>query len=293
MKIAIQGLQGAYSELATHRFFGKQTLAFTYCSSFYELFTAVAQKKVRYGVVPIENSLAGSVYENYDHFFKFPVTIIGEYFLQVSHQMLAIKKTNLQKIRQVYSHPQALAQCATFLHAMPDIKVVPYFDTAGAAAFVAECKDPTIAAIASSIAARTYQLKTLASGIQNHSQNFTRFAIIASSTPGRQKTPRQERAREKSSRQRQFVKTALICSLRNIPGALHKALTVFALRDIDLLKIESRPLPGSPFSHLFYMEFAGDGHDETVQKALSHLGEIALTIKMLGSFPGVEPKITL
>lgn len=286
MKIAIQGLKGAYSELAAQQFFGKQSVAFNYCASFHDLFTAVANKKVRYGVVPIENSLAGSVHENYDHFFKFPVSIVGEHFLHVSHRLLTTRKGNLLGVKRVYSHPQALAQCAEFLRSLSNVEVLPYFDTAGAAAFVAAQKDPTLAAIASSHAAKNYGLKTLASDIQNQNENFTRFAIIEL---GKATVPSRT---SKASAKTKSAKTALICALRDIPGALHKALTVFALREIDLLKIESRPLPGSPFSHLFYLEFSGDMREQHVRKALHHLEEIALTIKILGSFPGSKPKLT-
>lgn len=279
MEVGFQGALGAYSQLAANWFFKDQDIRLHPVNEFRSLFDLVEKGKISYGVVPIENSLAGSIHENYDHLRARKVWICGEYKLRVSHNLLAHRTVKLSEIRKVYSHPQALAQCAGFLRKMKNVEIIPYFDTAGSARFVAEHnKSPqACAAIASKIAAKHYKLKILAKAIEDDEQNYTRFLLISKVNAGLLKAKR--------NKEKMKMKTSIVFALKNIPGCLHKCLSIFAIRDIDLFKIESRPIPGSPWQYLFYLDFEGDINDEAQARALSHLREITAFIKVLGSYP--------
>ena len=204
---------------------------------------------------------------------KYAVWIRGEHKLRVRHNFMVVPGVRLANVRRVYSHPQALAQCAIFLKALKRVELVPHFDTAGAAAYVAAEGLVDAAAVASARAADNYGLKVLKRGIEDNVQNYTRFLVIGKSD-----------TRPKGQR----IKTSVVFALRNIPGAMHKSLGIFALRDIDLLKIESRPLAGSPWQYLFYLDLAGAVDHEPVARALDHLKEISTYCKVLGSYPVAE-----
>ncbi len=274
MKVGFQGVPGAYSEMAAVRYFHKRSEAMTVqpIDSFEEVFAAVMKQRIRYAVLPIENSLAGSIHENYDHLLHHDVWICGEYKLKIDHSLLACKGAKLSDIRTVYSHPQALSQCASYLR-QQRVEVRPYFDTAGSARFVAQSGSHEIAAIAGAHAAKDYNLKVLASSIQDDVQNYTRFFVIER---------RPKRFKKESSGQ--HWKTSIVFSLKNVPGGLHKALSVFAIRDIDLSKIESRPLRGSPWKYLFYLDFDGHFQQDAIARALGHLEEITENCRVLGSY---------
>jgi len=267
--IGYQGVPGAYSEQALREIFGVHAKAKP-CADFETVFKGVASGKLTAGVVPIENSLAGSIHQNYDHLLKHAVTIVGEYSLRVRHNLLVRPGVRLRDLRQVQSHPQALAQCAKFLRTLKGAELVPHFDTAGAARDIVS---DDVAAIASATAAENYGLSILKAGIEDDASNFTRFLVI------------KKAAKRGASNAKGDQKTSVVFSLRNIPGAMHKSLGIFALRDIDLFKIESRPLPGSPWQYLFYLDFAGSVADQPIARALAHLQEISTFLKVLGSYP--------
>jgi prephenate dehydratase len=270
-KVGFQGVPGAYSEIAARTFFGPSvnTVAF---KTFAEVFNAVSKGVVNSGILPLENSLAGSIHQNYDLLLKHKVAIIGEIKLRVSHNLIAHPQAKLSDILHIYSHPQALAQCSLFIKKMRQSEEVPYFDTAGSAQFVKETNLKQNAAIASAQAAKLYGLKILKAGIEDDKKNYTRFAVI-------NKKPLA--AKGNAARN----KISLVFALKNIPGGLHKALGAFASRDIDLLKIESRPLAGSPWKYLFYLDVKGSLGDEPCRKALKHLSEIAKFQRILGCYP--------
>ncbi len=266
--VAFQGERGAYSETASKVIFGNKI--FTSPSfSFEDVFKKVKNGSVDYGVVPIENSLYGIVFETYDLLLKYSLTIVGELHLQINHHLLAIKNYKLSEIKKVYSHPQALGQCSEFLKTLKKTEIIPAYDTAGSALILRESKSDATAAIASKDAAKIYNLKILKSDIQNNKENFTRFLAIS-----------------KNKIQKNFAqpKTSICFELKSIPGALFKALSVFALRDIDLLKIESRPIPHKPFQYMFYTDLFGSLDDEKVKLAINHLDEISLSIKKFGTY---------
>jgi len=267
-RIAFQGERGAYSEIAAKKLFGNN-ITISPSFSFEEVFLKVKEKKVNYGVVPIENSLYGSVFETYDLLLQNSLSIISELNLQINHCLLASKNYKFNEIKKVYSHPQALGQCSVFLKSLKNAQIIPAYDTAGSALIsLNESQTPT-AAVASRNASELYGLKILKSNIQNNKENFTRFLVIS---------------KKKITKGFHNPKTSICFELKSIPGALFKALSVFALRDINLLKIESRPIPHKLFEYVFYMDLSGNMEDTKVKNALNHLSEISLTLKSFGSY---------
>jgi prephenate dehydratase len=279
MKVGFQGEIGAYSEEALSALYpGAEKIPFP---SFEAAFEAVTAGTVDRAVLPIENSLFGSVHQNYDLLLEHDLIILAEVQLRIRHQLMACPGTRIEDLRRVLSHPQALGQCRDFLRAnLPSAAIVPAYDTAGAAKQIAEGGHMDEAAIASRAAAATYGLDILAEGIESNHANFTRFLALgrpdASAAAGL----------AAAAHDAQSWRTTLVYAQReNVPGSLFKSLAVFALRDIDLLKIESRPLVGSPGKYVFYLDLAGHREDEHVGHALRHLDEVAARVKVLGSYP--------
>jgi prephenate dehydratase len=268
LRVAFQGERGAYSEIAARRFFGER-IELCPCESFDLVFKRVESGRVDSGVIPIENSLAGSIHQNYDLLLKHRLSIVGELNLRVVHNLIANPGTKLASIRTIFSHPQALMQCQSNTAKLRQVKIVPAYDTAGSVKKIKEEKLLDAAAIASDLAAKIYGMKILKRQFQDNSENFTRFLVL----------------RKKAMAPANANKTSIVFSIRNAPGALFRSLSVFALRDIDLYKIESRPLHGKPWEYLFYVDFAGSLRDRNSRNAVAHLGEIASFMKILGSYP--------
>lgn len=290
MIAAFQGVPGAYSQLACRQLLGKAVKTLP-CETFDAVFAAVQKGKADLGVIPIENSLAGSIHQNYDLLLSHDLRIVGETRLKVEHVLMCHPAASLSDLREVRSHPQALAQCSRFFAKSKRIKAVPYFDTAGAAQSLSEEAPAHVGAIASSLAAELYGLKVLRRNLQNLAGNYTRFLAITKESGmakarralGQPAGPR----RGTKGAARSGLKTSLaFMPARNQVGVLFRTLGVFALRDIDLLKIESRPNPLKPFEYWFYLDFAGGQGEPQVDKALEHLKEIAGRLKILGSYPG-------
>ncbi len=270
MKIAFAGEKGAFAELAAAQHFGPRH-ALVPVPEFEDVFASVSRGKVSHGIIPIENSLTGSIHQNYDLLLEGDLFITGEIFLRVSHYLIANRGVKRHNIRRVFSHPQGLAQCRAFLKKMPDAERIPVSNTAVAVRKIRDGRLLDAAAIASLQAAIDYDMSVLAENIEDNKANITRFLILS-----RQKGAVPHAAKN--------CKTSVVFSLKNIPGALFKSLSVFALRDIDLLKIESRPVHGKPFEYLFYLDFAGDCGDERQANALNHLREITMFCRPLGSY---------
>jgi prephenate dehydratase len=291
MKVAFQGETGAYSEEAVFALSPDSTPI--PCTTFEQVFIAVRDATVDCGVIPIENSLHGSVHENYDLLQEFSLVISGEVQLRIRHHLLGLPGSSPDEIRQIYSHPQALGQCRSFLRThFPEAELVPSYDTAGAAKMIAERGRLDAAAIASVRAADEYRLIVHAESIESNHNNYTRFLWLSlpETTAVRAvpagSAPRQtEQAEQPGTGTTSGVKTSIVYAQHeNVPGSLFKSLAVFALRDIDLLKIESRPLVGSPGKYLFYLDLGGSIEDESVKNALRHLEEVAASVKVLGSY---------
>ncbi len=267
--IAYQGVQGAFGELAALKFFKCKPENLFACDSFENVFKMVADKEVKNGVVPIENSLAGSIYKNFDLLMKYDLRICGEIQLRISHNLIAFQGVKTNQIKKVYSHIQGLNQCEMFLDKHPKIERLPYFNTAGSVKHIKENDLKDSAAIASKEAAALYDMKILKRNIEDNPQNFTRFLILSAS----------------SDIPANADKTSIVFSLPEDPGSLFKSLSVFALRDIGISKIESRPLHGSPWQYYFYLDFEGSMTKKKSWNAINHLKEFAKYLKILGSYP--------
>jgi prephenate dehydratase len=267
LRLAYQGEPGAYSEAAALLYAPyADTLP---CPTFDEVFEAVVRKRATHGVVPLENSIGGTIHRNYDLLVDHDLPITGEVELDVVHCLQALPGTKLPDIKIVYSHPQALAQCERFLKDL-GVTVEAVYDTAGGAKLVAEKRLAGAAALASRRAADVFGLDVIQEAVQDFEFNITRFAIIggAPSPDGN--------------------KTTLVFALPSKPGALFKALSVFALRDINLTKLESRPLRGRPWEYLFYVEVEARRDDLMCARALTHLAEFAKWMRVLGTYKGWE-----
>ncbi len=274
MRIAFQGEPGAYSEAAALRFSDHADLL--PCESFEDVFASVASGKASHGILPVENSIGGSIHRNYDLLLEHDLPIVGEVTLPITHNLMALPGTALSDVRRILSHPQALAQCERFLRGMSGVSVEATYDTAGSAKLVKEQQLTDAAAIASGRAATVFGLEILRAEIQDYSDNITRFLLVS-------------RAGEAGE---QVDKTTVVFSLPNEPGSLFKALSVFALRDIDLTKIESRPIRGRPWEYLFYVDIPIGRHDLRCARALVHLAEFARSMRTLGSYPSWRSRET-
>jgi prephenate dehydratase len=266
MRIAYQGEPGAFSEAAARRIDADAQLV-PY-RSFEEVFDSVEQGPAGYGVLPIENSIGGSIHRNYDLLLEHQIPIVGEVELPVIHHLLALPGASLERLKRVYSHPQGLAQCERFLRTLKGVDVIATYDTAGSAKMVADAGSTEAAAIASARAGEVFGLISLAASIQDFDDNLTRFIVIG----------------RRPIRNEVADKTTIVFTVPNEPGALFKALSVFALRGVDLTKLESRPIPGRPWEYLFYADLAAARDNLTCARALGHLAEFAPTLRTLGSY---------
>lgn len=269
MTIFFQGEQGAYSDLAAKIIFPEITDR-KGLPQFSDVFAEISKNpKTSIAVLPIENSIHGSVHPVFDLLQKHHFFIHTEYKLKIEHCLLSNFGATLTQITEVYSHPQALGQCATFFAKHPEIKPIPWYDTAGSAKHIFEQKgNLKIAAIASKEASRVYNLEILESNIESFDHNFTRFLVIG--------------ANEKVAADAD--KTSIIIETKNSPGALYNCLGVFAENEIDLLKIESRPVWGKPWKHLFYLDLRGNFQNQKEKNALFQLNNFTEFIRILGSY---------
>ena len=277
--VAFQGERGAFSQEAVYQLFGRKAEVLA-CPTFESVFHALTRGKVDAAVLPIENTLAGSVHENYDHLLRFDVRIAAETNVRIVHNLIAPPGVRMRDIRRVYSHPVALNQCLKFFQNHPRLEKVPFYDTAGSVKMIVEKGLRDSAAIASSVAATIYEAQILKPSIEDDRRNFTRFFQIhrSAAVPA---VPVSKRA----------AKTSVVFTIRNVPGALFRAIGAFALRDVDLNKIESRPLRGKPWEYLFYLDFAGRETDPQVANALNHLRELADFLRILGTYPAAKPVV--
>jgi arogenate/prephenate dehydratase len=267
MRVAYQGEPGAFSEAAVLRLLpGADPRPYP---TFDEVFDAVHAGAVALGVVPVENSIGGSIHRNYDLLVERDLSIVGEVQVPVVHNLLALPGVELDEVRRVLSHPQALAQCARFLRGLEQVEAIATYDTAGSAKMVRDEQRRDTAAIASERAGQLFGLHALRAGVQDYDDNITRFLAIS-----------RERAPLGAP-----DKTSLVFTLRNEPAALFKALSCFALRGLDLSKLESRPVPGRPWEYLFYADVAAAREDLQCTRAMVHLAEFASSLRTLGSYP--------
>ena len=265
VRVAFQGEPGAYSEEAAIRLCGEvDTVP---CQLLADVFEAVAAGRADRGVVPVENSQAGTIHETYDLLLAHQLVIVAECDLWVSHCLMALPGQTLADIRQAYSHPQALAQCDRYLRGI-GVEPVACYDTAGSAKMIREQLRAGAAAVASRRAAEIYALAILASGIETNRHNYTRFLGI-----GKAAAPRTGPSR-----------TSVVFVVQNRPGTLHRVLGALAARQINMTKIESRPLRVRTWEYVFYMDFDGHADDANVRAALDEMRPHTSTLRVLGSY---------
>ncbi len=270
MIVAFQGEPGAYSEQAVRKYFGVDAQPLP-CRWFPEIFKALQDGSATHGMLPVENSLHGTVIPAYDLLIDYDFHVQAEVILRVEHCLMAPAGAELSDIKQVWSHYQALGQCEQTLRRMK-IEPITYFDTAGAARDLAANPEPNTAAIASALAAETYGLEILVHNLEDEAFNYTRFFVLGR-TPAQQHDP---------------SKTSIVFTTRHQPGALYAVLSELAKRDINLTKIESRPRRNLPWHYLFYVDFEGHEEETAVQQALLGILKRASFLKVLGSYPAAR-----
>ncbi len=279
-RVAFQGELGAFSTDAARQLLGAE-IQLVPCETFDLMFAAVELKEADYCLAPLENSLFGSVYQNYDLLLKHDFQIVGETTLRIVHNLIVAPETKLEDIRLVYSHPVALGQCRNFLHANPRMKPIVAYDTAGSVKLIMASREAGAAAIASTSAAAVYGAQVVVPSIEDDPQNFTRFSLLS----------RADEAASHPPPEIESAKTSIVFALENKTGSLYRAMAVFALRDLDLTKIESRPLIGRPWEYSFYLDFIGHTAEKRVQNALAHLAEFAANVKVLGCYKAAQSTI--
>ena len=267
LKIAFQGEYGAFSEMAARAYFGEGVDVLP-CPHFMALFSAVEKGEASHGMVPIENSLMGSIHENYDNLLKYGLQIVGELKLRIVHNLIVNPGEKVEDIRHIYSQAPALAQCKDLIASLSQAQAVMAPDTAGAVKQLKASGARDAAAIASKQAAIDYELEILQAGVEDDHANFTRFLVVVPEGP------------EVIG----ATKTSIVFAMQNVPGALFKSLSVFALRDLNLLKIESRPLVGKPWEYSFYLDIEGHLGQESCRRAIDDLREIASFVRILGAY---------
>lgn len=267
MKVSFQGERGAYSESAVYAFFGS-SVEVNPCRELKNVFEAVQRKDTPYGVVPVENSLEGSVNMTYDLFLVYDLKVCGEVIVKIDHCLIANPSTSLDAVEAIYSHPQALAQCRNYLEKLGR-ELIPTYDTAGSVKMLKEKGLKNAAAIASEKAAELYGMKILAREIADNPWNFTRFFVLS----------------EKDAPKTGKDKTSIIFSTLHAPGSLFRAIEEFANRNINLTKIESRPTKQKPWEYNFYLDFEGHRTEKNCEDALDALQKKVAFLKVLGSYP--------
>lgn len=269
MKIAIQGELGSFSHEAAIKMLPNCEVI--PCQGSAEVFASVEKGQVNGAIIPIENTLAGSVAEHYDLLLSCDVFIKAEFHLRIIHNLIANQRAKLKNIRRIFSHPIALDQCRNFFRRHPKIQAVPFYDTAGSVRHVIEENILDAAAIASELAAKEYHGEILQHGMEDNKQNYTRFLLIQNDDHIR----------------RAANKISLVFAIKNIPGALHHVLGIFATRGIDLSKIESRPVRGKPWEYVFYVDLLS-GKNKEMRSVLQQLKKSAQFVKILGVYPAAK-----
>jgi len=269
-RVAFQGARGAFSEQASKQILAGRELSYAPCAKFFEVFELLLDGAVDYAVVPVENTLHGSVHENYDHLLRYRPEILAETHVRIVHNLIGRPEASRDQITRAISHPVALAQCLDFFRRNPGISAETHYDTGGSVKTVMEGDDLSLGAVASSSAAAYYGAKIIEPAIEDDPENYTRFFLLG----------REPKAAESSGAR----KTSLVFVTKNLPGALFKCMSAFALRDINLTKIESRPLKGRPFEYCFYVDILASPQEQNCANAMSHLGEMTEFLAVLGTY---------
>lgn len=267
-RVAFQGERGAFSEIAAIKFFGPSIKPIL-CKTFGEIFQKINNKEAEYGILPIENSQTGGINEAHDLLLDQELFAVGEVKLKVEHCLITKDEINFKLIKKVYSHPQALAQCEGFLSKnLPHCQIIPVYDTAGSVKIIKGLEKNNVTAIASKWAGELYGLKIIREGIQDNRHNYTRFLVLSSEISSDSKSN----------------KTSIIFAVVSKPGALYKCLKEFALRDINLTRLESRPSKQKPWEYIFYTDFEKGLFEQSAQEALEKLKKHTTFVKVIGTY---------
>lgn len=267
-KVAFQGERGAFSEIAAIKFFGS-SIEPVLCKTFEEIFKKISCKEADYGLLPIENSQTGGINEAHDLLLHQELFAVGEVKLKVEHCLITKDEINFKLIKKVYSHPQALAQCEGFLSKnLPHCQIIPVYDTAGSVKMISNLTKNNVAAIASNWAAELYGLKIIRKGIQDNKYNYTRFLVLSSEISPDPKNN----------------KTSIIFAVVSKPGALYKCLKEFALRDLNLTRLESRPSKQKPWEYIFYTDFEKGLFEQSAREVLEELKKHTTFVKVIGTY---------
>ena len=269
-RVAFQGARGAFSEQASKQILAGRELSFEPCEKFFEAFELLRDGAVDYAVIPVENTLHGSVHENYDHLLNYRPEILAETHVRIVHNLIGRPEASRSQIKRAISHPVALAQCLDFFRRNPGISAETHYDTGGSVKTVMAGDDPSLGAVASATAAEYYGAKIIEASIEDDPENYTRFFLL-----GRESSPDEPDG---------ACKTSLVFITKNVSGALFKCMSAFALRDISLTKIESRPLKGRPFEYSFYVDILASPQEENCANAMAHLAEVTEFLAVLGSY---------
>ncbi len=271
IKVGFQGESGSYSEISALTYFSNLISDFIPHRSFQDLFDNVENSRLDFAIVPIENSIEGSVNETYDLLVKKSLFVVWEIYQRIHHCLIVNRQSNDKEIKTVYSHPQALAQCRTYIR-KKSLESIPMYDTAGSVKYIKENLVLNAAAIASKRASEIYDMKIIEENIEDKSNNFTRFLVIS-----------------KNSNNNSFDdKTSIIFSIPHTPGSLYLILKEFALRNINLTKIESRPIKDVPWEYYFFVDFEGNSNEKVVQDSLNSVRKLSVFFKLLGSYKKAE-----
>jgi len=270
IRVYFQGTKGAYSELAAEFYFGKDFFGIG-LTRFEELISALNNDPDAYAILPIENSLMGSIHRNYDLLLSSDAWIIGEVELKITYNLFGLGSE--EEIKEIWSHPAALEQCREFISKNPDYKILSFFDSAGAAEVVVKDNRKDIGIIAGPQVGSIYGLYTIKQNIEDNPKNFTRFLVLS---------------KQKKIYLGSDAKSSLVFGVKNEPGILFRCLSIFALRNIDLVKLESRPIIGKTWEYIFYIDLKGSIEEERIKKAIEILQDISVYSKFLGSYPVIK-----
>ncbi len=268
MKVGYQGVSGSFSQMALSSFFADQEYEERCYSDFNELFIDVAEKKIDYGMIPVENTTTGIITRTYDYFQYFDLHAVGEVVVPVDQNLIVIPGTRIEDLKEVYSHPEALSQCQSFFKNHPHIKPVVYEDTALSVRYIRNKGDNHKGAIASRLAAKQYEMEILFPRIQDNIHNMTRFLCVSG----------------KDEKVKDADKISIMMVLSHSPGALYHALGIFASKNINVVKLESRPIFGKVFEYCFYLDFTGNPEDPDVIEVLRRLEYDCLALKVFGAY---------
>ena len=268
MKIGYQGVNGAFSQMALRKYFAGKEFEESGYSDFVEMFKDVESGTLDYALFPVENTTTGIIARTYDYFQFYKVHAIGEINMPIRQNLIGLKNGSLEEVKEVYSHPEAISQCPSLFQNYPFMKPIVFEDTAKAVAYVKECGDPHKAAIASKLSADIYDMKILLNDVEDNDANMTRFLCVGN----------------KEDHPEDADKISIMMVLKHIPGALYHALGIFASKNINVVRLESRPIRGKVFEYCFYLDFSGSLNDPDVCEVLRRLRYDCLDLKIFGAY---------